>query len=136
MAGLSIRPDVWLFPGRFWEARSVGDFWGKWNPALHWMCLVIIRLIRRRVKTRLVLLPSVLVVFVLMGWLHDAASWILKFGAAPLNFWFTYFFAANGVVVAIEHTKCIPVPLPDSVKRFLTFLWITVMFIVTSEISH
>lgn len=124
MAGLSGKPHAMWFPGPFWEATSVADFWSKWNLPVHYACFLLVRLARRTVGTRLVVLPAVLAIFVLMGLGHDIFVWLGTLGRRGFQFYWTIFFVMNGLAVIAERSAKKSVPLPDFLKKSLTFAWL------------
>ncbi len=129
MRGLSGKPKIMWFPGKFWEANTIGEFWSKWNPAIHYGCFLLLRWIRRKVGTKWAIPPIILAIFVIMGLFHD--GFVLFFDKKIFPFW-TVFFFINGMAIIIEKSIKIAIPVPKSIKKLLTFLWlIGVHFLVS-----
>jgi len=124
MSGLSGKPDVMWFPGRFWEANSVADFWSKWNPAVHCMYFELLRWVRRKTRLRAVVLPTILAIFLLTGLLHDGFVWLFIPGKNGLGYSWTTFFLMNAVIVIVERASRVSISLPTTIKKILTFGWL------------
>lgn len=124
MSGLSGKPNVMWFPGRFWEANTVADFWSKWNPAVHHLYFLLMRWIRRTAGTRLVVLPTILAIFVITGLWHDGFVWLANLGRKNFQYSWTIFFLMNAVIVIAEKSVGAEIPLPRIIKKLLTFGWL------------
>ena len=124
MSRLSGKPNTMWFPGRFWEANTVADFWSKWNPAIHYMYFLLLRWIRRKTGTRIAVLPTILVIFLVTGLWHDGFIWLVYFGKRNFEYGFTIFFMMNAVVVIVERFSRVSIPLPTVVKKLLTLGWL------------
>lgn len=112
--------------GRFWEARSVGEFWRLWNPGLRSAVLMAFRWLRRRCRFPGATVAVLFVIYVLNGLYHDACTCLVS--GHTFRFSFTSSFVVNGAVVLVERKLPFRVPLPDPVKRVLTLSWIPFSF--------
>jgi len=137
MLGLSGKSEEWPFPGKFWEANTVADFWSKWNPAVHNGLLKALRFVRRKARTRIVVIPTVLFIFLVMGLYHDGVVWLLAgyWEDYGFQYIFTIFFLMNGLVVILERLSGLSIPLPVMIKKILTFSWIIGSFIFSLNLN-
>lgn len=124
MSGLSGKPNTMWFPGRFWEANSVADFWSKWNPVVHHGYFCLLRWIRHRTGTRRCILPTILLIFLFTGLWHDGFIWLCSFGKMRFGYYFTIFSMMNAIVVIIERFGEVKCPVPNIVKKLLTLGWL------------
>lgn len=136
MSGLSGKPDTMWFPGRFWEANTVADFWSKWNPGIHYAYFRLMQWVRRKAGTRLVVLPTILAIFVISGLWHDGVIWLVSLGREGFQYSCTIFFVLNAIVVIVEKSSGIEIPIPQSIKKMLTFGWIIGSFRIAFTINY
>ena len=135
MTGLSGKPTHFWFPGVFWEANSVADFWSKWNPFIHYECLRFLRWVRRLTKSRELVPLTVFGIFLFSGFMHDFMIWLIKFGRVNLEYYWTIFFLLNGLVVIVERAQVVRLPLPRFIKKILTFCWLAASLLIAGAIN-
>lgn len=133
--GLSGRPDTHAFFGRFWKATSVTQLWNSWNPMIHYVYFLFIRWLRRIAGHRWVYVPGIIMVFVFNGLWHDALIWAMGFSDG-YRFTWTVFFLLNALVVLIEKSDIIRLPVPAWLGRTLTFSWIFLAFVIAAELTN
>lgn len=139
MSGLSGKPDAMWFPGKFWEANTVADFWSKWNPAFHKIYLLLLRWLRRRAGTPTVILPTVFSIFIFNGLQYDGLFWLANFGKKNFQYSWTIFFLMNAMVVVVERYTNLQIFLPTIVKKFLTFSWLIgslILAFIINDLLH
>lgn len=136
MADHVSRNPLIIMWGRFWEARTINEFWRTWNPSAVKIYSGVFRWLCKRISWA----PKgvvLVVMFIINGAFHDLVLMsipaLLGYGFRPL---FTIFFLLNGLALVVERPVVKNWSPPTLIGRVYTMGSILLLLNVSSYASR